>query len=231
MRLFEVDVQELLPTDDPRSIRLVQFMAAANDTITAGVLYLNVDDGQGSPAERALAAARRNYFFRLACGHLYEGLSAFRAAVNAGALTDFLPHLNQDGQAAYETLLGEADPANQASFFYRILRPIRTRAVFHYMYEHFERVMADQGEPFSRSFLVLGPALGQSRFIVADDLAVRLTAEIIGQVCSQQAGEAVQTVAHLQGSMSTFMHHLLVVLYNQRPDAIRETEEWPEGCN
>ncbi len=45
MRLFEVDVRGLLPAHDPRSVRLVQFMAAANDAITAGILYLIVTYG------------------------------------------------------------------------------------------------------------------------------------------------------------------------------------------
>jgi len=227
MRLFEVDVGRLLPLDDPRSVRLVQFMAAANDTITAGVLFTNVDEGQGSPAERALAAARRNYFVRLACGHLYEGLSAFRRAVNADALTDFLPDLHQEGREAYDTLLREADPVNQASFFHQILYPIRHRAVFHYQHEDFRRVMADEREPFTRSFLVLGPVQGQSRFIVADDVAARLVGEVIGDPESHQARQVVATIARLQGALSTFVHHLLIVLLNRHTDAIRETREWP----
>ena len=106
---------------------------------------------------------------------------------------------------------------------------MRIETVFLYNREDFERGMGDQPKPFTRSFLVLGPVLRQSRFVVADDLAARLTAEIIGQPCSQQAREAVQTVAQLQGSLSRFMHHLLVVLHNQHPNAIRETEEWPDG--
>lgn len=226
MRLFEVDVRRLLPVHDPRSVRLVQFMAAANDAITAGILYLNVDEGGGSAAEQCLAAAKRTYFVRLACGHLYEGLSVFRRAVNADALTDFLPDLQQEGREAYDTLLREADPADPANFFHRVLHPMRHRAVFHYQYEDFRRVMADEREPFTRSFLVLGRVQGRSRFIVADDVAVRLVAEVIGDPESDQARQIAATIARLQGALSTFVHHLLIVLLNRHPDAVRETGEW-----
>lgn len=222
LRIFEVDVGRIFPRDNPRVVPLLQFMAAVNDTITAQLCFLSVDDGAGTEGDTLLAAARRNYFFRLACGHLYEGLSAFRQAIRAGALKGKVERMPEEGKQAYETLLAAADPDNPETFWYRVLKPIRDAGIFHYPPEMFREALSSY-PPERRGRFLLAPTHAETRFIFADDLVSRtVLSPVIGVDRSNEARQAVGQVATLQGALAKFFHWLLVVLFEDNKDAIRE---------
>lgn len=222
LRLFEVDVARAFPPDSPQSVPLMQFMAAVNDTITAQLCFLAVDEGEESDVERLISAAKRNYFFRLACAHLYEALVAFRQAERVNALQPLIQLMPDEGRQAYQTLLTSADPANPDTFWYRILRPIRNAGIFHYLSETFREALGACPRNMT-SHLVLAPIHGDSRFIVADNLISRtVLIPVIGPEGSDAARQAVRQVAALQGALATFCHYLLLVLFQENRHAIRE---------
>lgn len=222
LRLFEVDVARLFPPDNPQSVPLLQFMAAVNDTITAQLYFLGVGEANGSVAEGLVVAAKRNYFFRLACGHLYEGLCAFRQAERANALRTMVERMPPEGRQAYETLLAAADPDNADTFWYRVLRPIRTAGIFHYLTETFRDALLEYPQGL-RNHLVLAPIHGDSRFILTDNLISRtVLIPVIGPEDSDEARQAVRQVASLQGALARFCHWFLAVLVEERRDAIKE---------
>lgn len=222
LRLFEVDVGRIFPPNSPQSVPLLQFMAAVNDTITVQLCFLGVNEGKGTEGERLLAAARRNYFFRLACGHLYEGLSAFRRAVRANALQGMVERMPPEGRQAFETLLAASDPDNRDTFYYRVLKPIRDYGIFHYLPEKFHQALSTYPQD-KKSYLVLAPIHADTRFILADDLIYRISLlPTIGSDGSYEAVHAVSQVASLLGALAEFLHSLLVVLVDENRDAIRE---------
>lgn len=221
-RLFEVDVGRIFPPDNPRTIPLLQFMAVVNDTITAQLCFLGVDEGTGTEADRLVAAASRNYFFRLACGHLYEGLIAFRQAARTGALHGMVEQMPPRGRRAYDTLLAAADPGNQDTFWYRVLKPIRDAGIFHYLPGTFREAISAH-PPDRKGRFVLGRTYADARFILADDLVSRtVLAPVIGSDRSEEARQAVRQVASLQGALAEFFHYLLIVLFEGNRDAIEE---------
>lgn len=222
LRLFEVDVNRVFPFEDPRTISLLQFMAAVNDTITAQLCFLSVDEGANTEADNLLAAARRNYFFRLACGHLYEGLSAFRQAIRAGALQSIVERMPDEGRKAYETLLAAADPDNRDTFWYRVLKPIRDAGIFHYLSQTFRKAISTH-PPGRKGRFILGPTHADTRFIFSDDLISQtVLGPVIGVDKSEEAGQAVAQVVRLQGALANLFHWLLVVFFEENRDAIRE---------
>lgn len=132
-------------SDDDVDVDLVRLMEAVSDIQRAlRCIVADIKPPEGLPACAFDKDTRGYYlyFVRLACGHLHEGLAAFRRFCTHPKVRLIVKAFNPQQKAAFDNLFAASDGSNPDSFFKKELSGLRSDTAFHYPAEAFKEQMA-----------------------------------------------------------------------------------------
>ncbi len=218
--ILKINIEQLFPRSEANwnrnRKRFVKLLAAANDLVanaraSALLLYDESIDG------RCIADSERRYFYRVACGHLYEAMSAFEECHRRGMLDRYRP-LQPEGEKAVESLLamwtgeGHSDLRNY-------LQRVRNHT-FHYDYS---------GTLEGDGYLVFGQSQTREscRFVVAEDAVLSHIHEQMKLASDEQFPLLLDKVVALRNDMLRFVDHFVAAVYENHREAFSLETAWP----
>ncbi len=174
---IKANFRELFPPDDPVVPFLLRLMAAYNDLATLRNIWIYAQSRVGhTQSEKDIIQAEHVNLFRLTCGTLYESALVFQDFRNElakleklGMITN-LPDYAQNAFTALDNIFSEnfIDKTHYGNVLVRI-----RHSVFHYHQPKvFRRELQEHDEV---GVLILGEAVGVSRYLLVDDLQAQIT--------------------------------------------------------
>jgi len=160
-------------------IDLLRLMAAFNDlTLATRHIIEAFQKGEtNEPAEAEKSSAERLYYFRLICGHLNEGLAAFRSFQQHSLVKKVFDKVSPDERRHFGALMVAADPQNKDSFYKKVLNPLRSEAAFHYQQKPFQdsyrELFGANGEKQIPT-IICGERYVECRYTVADNVLANM---------------------------------------------------------
>lgn len=179
-----------LDCDKMSDVDLLRLMAAFNDlTLATRHIIEAFQKGDLTEAHEAeKASAERLYYFRLICGHLNEGLAAFRNFQEHREVKDVFKKVAPEHKQHFDALLVAADPNNKESFFKKVLTPIRSEAAFHYQrkpfQDSFREIYGTTGGKLDPT-IICGEKYVDCRYTVADNTLANVFGLTVGDDLSK----------------------------------------------
>ncbi len=193
---LRVKVRELFPPDDPLVPPLMRLMPTVNDLRTLHKIWFYAHTRVGNTqSEQAIIKVEDHYIFRLTCATLYETALAFqdlREALSTSAGQKTVEKMHADGRVAFYALQnlfpqGFVDRTGHG----KILVKLRN-SILHYAESRVIRAELEQHE--EEGSLIIGGAVGASRYLLADDLQVQILARLLEGPFQEQFGNLLQLV-------------------------------------
>jgi hypothetical protein len=152
--------------------------------------------------------AKRCYFFRLTCGHLYEALSVFKIIKEERDIKQLINNKSIGGKA-YRKLLKIPND------FYKQLCQIRHNAVFHYGTRN-EKIIKEAIEGFKNSeesSIMVSKLNRKTRYIIADDIINAMLGYLRPPV---NIGKIIRQIEDAQIRLADFINFLSIAYIQDR---------------
>ncbi|MBI1976836.1 MAG: hypothetical protein HYS56_04940, partial [Candidatus Omnitrophica bacterium] len=132
IRKQQFKIKEMFPSEDNFAVVLVRFLAAFNDLQVMFECYQGCEyAGEQGEIKKDITLAKRCYFFRMTCGHLYEVLEILKKSINhQKEMKNQIKNIGEEGKQACERLMLIVN--KQEKGFFKQLLLVRNHACFHY---------------------------------------------------------------------------------------------------
>ncbi|MDL1871368.1 hypothetical protein FBR05_04100 [Deltaproteobacteria bacterium PRO3] len=175
MNIAEVKLK--IDASQPSHIDLIRLMVAINDIQRANrCMIADIVPPPNVPVIGFDKDSRgyNLYFVRLVCGHLKEGLNAFRKLVQDPIARKIILNWEGEKKRVYEVLCKASDPNDPQCFFKKELADLRDDACFHYPYEKFQNQITNDSKEGLPAIIYAGETYGETYYRYADDLIARI---------------------------------------------------------
>lgn len=200
---FETVKLKINPNDDA-DVDLIRVMAAVNDMQRAlRCMIAEIKPPEGMPlcAYDKDTRGYYSYFGRLACGHLHEGLVAFRRFCIHQKVKRVAEKLSSSAKSAFENLLAASDPTDPSCFFKKESSNLRSETAFHYPPKEFKEQisLSLSGDPAHKVIpeIIAGSTHAETFYRFADDIIAKLFMKQ-GNYDSDETGELLKKIRQLQ---------------------------------
>lgn len=204
-------MKEIFPPDDSVAIILIGFMSAFNDLHAVFECYKRHADDFRNKVDQEINLAKRCYFFRLTCGHLYEVLKIFKSLENDANVKKLINNIEKIGKEAYGNL--SAIPTG----FHNSICRIRHNASFHYPNKKEIKKAIINFTSIEESSIISSKTYGGTRFMVADDVMNFIVDSSLEEIPADMDMEKmIQQVADAQGQLFRLIDCLFVAYLKDR---------------
>jgi len=206
---YKFCLKEVFPLKDNVAIILIRFMAAFNDLQAIFECYKRHNKDLENKIDQEINLAKRCYFFRLTCGHLYEVLKIFNTFKDNEHLKKLVANMKDVGKEAHDNLLKM--PAD----FHKQICKIRNNCSFHYPNEKaIKRAIRDFAAT-EESNIISSKTYKGTRFIVADDIMSFIVDFSVGRKFVDME-KMIKQVADAQGQLFQFIDCLFLAYLEDR---------------
>ncbi len=214
--------EEVLLKIDPEDIAdvsLVRIMAAVNDLTRVQRLFVaDLKASEGFPPEGFDKDTRGfySYFFRLICGHLREGLVAFRSFIQYKKVLDVVAKWSGENKQRFERLVAACNVRdNQDCIFKKELTNIRASSSFHYQQADFQAQMrlavSDDPTHACQPKMWIGEKRGHVHYTFADDVLSKLILKE-GNYSDQENARLMETIKELHFDLEIIVDQYLAAV-------------------